>query len=250
MPATKYTIEIATSDYSTTQAAVAGGADRIELCANLAEGGTTASYGTIMACRKDFDVLLYPIIRPRGGDFLYSDEEFSIMLRDVEMCKQVGCNGVVIGMLSVDGSIDIKRTAQLAEAAYPLGVTFHRAFDRCADSFKAVTQLIEIGCERILTSGLQPKATDGISLITSLNQFADGRIIIMPGSGVNKDNIKQLAETTGCTEFHASLRSHRASEMQYVNPSFAEDAESYINNFIDSNAVKALREALHSNALL
>jgi copper homeostasis protein len=244
MAAGKYKIEIATSDYSTTQAAVAGGADRIELCANLCEGGTTASYGTIMACRKDFDVLLYPIIRPRGGDFLYSDAEFSVMLQDVEMCRQTGCDGVVIGMLLADGNIDIKRTAQLVEAAYPLGVTFHRAFDRCADSFKAVSQLIEIGCERILTSGQQPKAIDALSLITSLNQFAAGGIVIMPGSGVNKDNVRQIADATGCSEFHASLRGQRPSEMEYIHPSFAGDAESYVNNFVDANAVKGLREAL------
>jgi copper homeostasis protein len=246
MSVTKYTIEIATSDYSTTQAAVTGGANRIELCANLGEGGTTASYGTIMACRQDFDVLLYPIIRPRGGDFLYSDQEFSIMQQDVEMCKQIGCDGIVTGMLLADGNVDIKRTAQLVAAAHPLGVTFHRAFDRCADSFNAITQLIEIGCERILTSGQQPKAMDGISLMASLNQFADGRIVIMPGSGVNKGNIKQLAEVTGCTEFHASLRGQRISEMQYINPAFADDAESYVNNFVDAHAVKALREALHT----
>lgn len=246
MPERKYTIEIATSDYSTTQAAVAGGADRIELCANLMEGGTTASYGTIMACRQDFDVLLYPIIRPRGGDFLYSDQEFSIMMKDVEMCKQIGCNGVVVGMLLTDGSIDIKRTAQLVEAAYPLGVTFHRAFDRCADSFNAVTQLIEIGCERILTSGQQLKAMDGLPLIASLNQFADGRITIMPGSGLNKNNIRQIAEATGCTEFHASLRGQQASEMQYKHTAFAGDAESYVNNFVDKHAVEALGKALHA----
>ena len=244
MPATKYIIEIATSDYSTTQAAVAGGADRIELCANLFEGGTTASYGTIMACRQDFDVLLYPIIRPRGGDFLYTDEEFSVMLQDVQMCKKAGCDGIVTGILLADGSIDVKRTAQLVAAAYPLGVTFHRAFDRCIDSHKAVAQLIEIGCERILTSGQQPKAIDAMPLIAALNELASGRIIIMPGSGVNKNNIKQLAEVTGCAEFHASLRGQRPSEMQYINPAFANDAESYVNNFVDANAVMALRETL------
>lgn len=246
MSATKYTIEIATSDYATTQAAVAGGADRIELCANLGEGGTTASYGTIMACRRDFDVLLYPIIRPRGGDFLYSDQEFAVMLQDVEMCKQAGCNGIVTGILLADGRIDLKRTAQLVDAAYPLGVTFHRAFDRCADSFDAVTQLIEIGCERILTSGQQLKAMDGLSLITALNQFADGRIVIMPGSGVNKGNVKQMAEATGCMEFHASLRGQQPSAMQYIQPAFADDTESYINNYVDADAVRALREALYT----
>src|SRR5882724_5733874 len=115
----KYIIEIATSDFLTTKSAVEGGADRIELCANLGEGGTTPSYGHILQCREAFGVLIYPIIRPRGGDFLFNDEEFSIMLKDVKLCKQSGCDGVVIGLLNKDGSIDIKRTAKLIEAAYP-----------------------------------------------------------------------------------------------------------------------------------
>src|SRR5512143_2277255 len=148
-----YIIEIATSDFETTKSAIAGNADRIELCANLAEGGTTPSYGTIHQCRDSFDVLIYPIIRPRGGDFLYSDEEYDIMLHDVKLCKQLGCDGIVIGLLSPDGTIDTKRTATLIEIAYPMGVAFHRAFDRCRDPFQAIEQLIQIGCERILTSG-------------------------------------------------------------------------------------------------
>lgn len=237
-------IEIATSDYITTAAAVAGGADRIELCANLAEGGTTPSYGTIRQCRENFNVSIYPIIRNRGGDFLYSQEEFSIMLRDVQLCKELGCDGVVIGLLQADGKIDVKRTAQLVEAAYPLGVTFHRAFDRCSDPFAAMELLISIGCERILTSGQQPSVMDGIELVASLQEQADGRIIIMPGSGVRKENIKLLAERTGCTEFHSSLRGKSKGGMSFIHPSFKDSAESYINNAIDPEAVRALRAAL------
>lgn len=237
-------IEIATSDYITTAAAVAGGADRIELCANLAEGGTTPSYGTIRQCREDFSVALYPIIRNRGGDFLYTAEEFSIMLRDVRMCKELGCDGVVIGLLQADGSIDIARTAKLVEAAYPLGVTFHRAFDRCADPFTAMEQLTAIGCERILTSGQQPSVMDGIELVAALQKEADGRIIIMPGSGVRKENIKLIAEKTGCTEFHSSLRGKAKGGMTFIHPGFSHSQESYINNFIDPAEVRALREAL------
>ena len=154
----KYIIEIATSDFLTTKSAVEGGADRIELCANLEVGGTTPSYGHIKKCREAFNVLLYPIIRPRGGDFLYNTEEFEIMLQDVKLCKQLGCDGVVIGLLNSNGSIDIKRASLLVEAAYPLGVTFHRAFDRCRDPFEAMEQLIKTGCESILTSGQKPAA--------------------------------------------------------------------------------------------
>lgn len=239
-----YIIEIATSDFVTTKSAVEGGADRIELCANLAEGGTTASFATIKKCRKAFSVQLYPIIRPRGGDFLYSKDEYEIMLEDIKLCKQLGCDGVVIGLLNMDGSIDIAKTAKLVEAAYPLGVTFHRAFDRCNDPFDALEQLIEIGCERILTSGQQPTVNEGVELIAVLNKAADNRIIIMPGSGLRADNIKMLAEKTGCTEFHSSLRGKEQSKMSFVHPSFKDSAESYTNNSINPDEVKALRMAL------
>ena len=240
----KYVIEIATSDFLTTKSAVEGGADRIELCANLAEGGTTPSFGHIKKCRETFSVLVYPIIRPRGGDFLYNTEEFEIMLQDVKLCKQLGCDGIVIGLLNKDGAIDIKRTSLLAEAAYPLGVTFHRAFDRCRDPFEAMEQLIEIGCERILTSGQKPLATDAVEIIAQLNKAADERIIIMPGSGVRKENIRMLAEQTGCVEFHSSLRGKLKTEMEFVHPAFSGSDESYMNNSIDVNEVIAFRNAL------
>jgi len=240
----KYIIEIATSDFATTKTAVEGGADRIELCANLAEGGTTPSYGHIRQCREAFDTLIYAIIRPRGGDFLFTEEEFSMMLQDVKLCKEVGCDGVVIGLLNADGTIDLKRTSKLVDAVYPLGVTFHRAFDRCSNPFEAMEQLIQIGCERILTSGQKPSAPDAVELIEQLYREADDRIIIMPGSGVRKENIKMLAEKTGCTEFHSSLRSKRKSSMEFIHPAFAGSEESYMNNYIDPEEVKALRKAL------
>ncbi len=240
-----YIVEIATSDFETTKAAVEGGADRIELCANLTEGGTTASYGTIYQCREAFDVLLYPIIRPRGGDFLYTDDEYEIFLHDVKLCKQMGCDGIVIGLLNRNGTIDIKRTAALIEIAYPLGVTFHRAFDRCRDAFEALEQLIQVGCERILTSGQQASATDGIELIAELNAKADHHIIIMPGSGVRKENIKMLTEKTGCTEFHSSLRSKTKTKMEFIHPNFENSAESYMNNSINSEEVRALKNILN-----
>src|SRR5262245_8301136 len=221
-----YIIEIATSDFITTRAAVEGGADRIELCANLAEGGTTPSFGAIRQCKDAFTVSLFPIIRPRGGDFLYTDEEFSIMLHDVKQCRDLHCDGVVIGLLNKDGSIDVKRTSALVNAAYPMAVTFHRAFDRCTNPFEALEQLIELGCERILTSGQKPSAPEGVELIAELQRIGGHHIHIMPGSGVRKENIKQLAEQTGCTEFHSSLRNKVRSKMDFIHPSFLHSAES------------------------
>jgi copper homeostasis protein len=240
-----FVLEIATSDFETTKSAVKGGADRIELCANLNEGGTTPCYGTIYQCRERFDVLLYPIIRPRGGDFLYTDDEYEIMLHDVKLCKQLGCDGIVIGLLNKDGAIDKKRTAALIEIAYPMGVTFHRAFDRCRNPLEAMEQLIEIGCERILTSGQQPTVNEGMELITELNKMADHRIIIMPGSGVRLENIKLLAEKTGCKEFHSSLRSRTKTKMEFIHPAFENSAETYMNNFIDAFEVNALKKSLN-----
>ena len=247
-----YVIEIATSDFLTTKSAVEGGADRIELCANLAEGGTTPSYAHIKRCREVFQIALFPIIRPRGGDFLYTQDEFEIMKNDLKLCKELGCEGVVIGLLNRDGAIDLTRTSELIGLAYPLEVTFHRAFDRCKDPFKALEELIEIGCQRILTSGQQPSVASqesivnskAVELIAQLNRIADDRIIIMPGSGVRKENVKMLAERTGCTEFHSSLRGKTKSPMQFVHPAFANSEESYSNNAINPDEVRALRNAL------
>jgi len=240
----KYLIEIATSDFLTTRSAVEGGADRIELCANLAEGGTTPSYAHIKKCRESFDIALFPIIRPRGGDFLYTKDEFEIMKNDIKLCKELGCEGIVIGLLNVDGTIDMTRTSELIDLAYPLEVTFHRAFDRCKDPFIALEELIEIGCQRILTSGQKPTVSEGVDLIAELNKKADDRIVILPGSGVRKDNIKMLAEKTGCIEFHSSLRGKTKSPMQFIHPAFADSAESYSNNAIDADEVLELRKAL------
>src|SRR5688572_8907674 len=248
----KYLIEIATSDFLTTKSAVEGGADRIELCANLAEGGTTPSYAHIKKCREAFAIPLFPIIRPRGGDFLYTKDEFEIMKNDIKLCKELGCEGIVIGLLNKDGTIDVGRTAELVELAYPLEVTFHRAFDRCKDPFVALEELLEIGCQRILTSGQQPSVgsresivdSKAVELIEALNEKANDRIIIMPGSGVRKENIKMLADKTGCIEFHSSLRGRAKSAMQFVHPAFANSEDSYTNNEISPDEVRALRNAL------
>ena len=146
--------------------------------------------------------MLYPIIRPKGGDFLYTDDEYEIMLHDVKLCKQSGCDGIVIGLLNEDGTIDMKRTAALVDIAYPMGVTFHRAFDRCRNAFEALEQLVQIGCERILTSGQQPTVNEGMELIAELNKNSRPSDHYNAGQWRTKENIKLLAEKTGCKEFH------------------------------------------------
>ena len=218
-----FKLEICSFDLLSALIAQEEGAHRIELCAGPAEGGTTPGPGLIRAARETIHIDLYTIVRPRGGDFLYTDEEFDIMLKEVMYCKQAGCNGVVIGLLNEDGSIDKKRTAMLVEAAYPLGVTFHRAFDWAANPFEAMEDIIQSGCERILTSGQRPTAPEGAELINELVRQADDRIIIMPGAGVRSDNIVGLLEKTGASEFHTSARTKATSQMVFVNASMAED---------------------------
>jgi len=237
-------IEIATTDYESTKSAVAGGADRIELCMALSEGGLTPSMGLIQQCRNDFNVALFPIIRPRTGDFLYSQEDFKIITQDALFCKQIGCDGVVIGFLNSDGTINKQWTSEIVEAVYPLEVTFHRAFDRCRDPFEALESIIEAGCQRILTSGLQPTAVQGIDLIQQLVAKASDRIVIMPGSGVRADNVQLLAEKTGAVEFHSSVKTAKQSEMTYQQPAFAGSPESYTHPAIQQDDVVELRRAL------
>lgn len=239
-----YIIEIATTDYISTKAAVEGGADRIELCTALSEGGLTPSFGLIEQSRKDFSVELFPIIRPRAGDFLYSEEEFEIVKKDALLCKRAGCDGVVVGFLNKDGSINKKWLTQIVELVYPLEVTFHRAFDRCKDPFEALEDLINSGCQRLLTSGQQPTAMQGNELIKQLVAAANNRIIIMPGSGVRIENIQELAQKTGAIEFHSSLKSKAQSNMQFVHPAFASSAESYAHATINAEDVTLLRNAL------
>jgi copper homeostasis protein len=223
-------LEIIAFNIESCIAAQAAGAQQIELCNNPSEGGTTASYGFIKAAREKLSIELYAMIRPRGGDFLYSSDEFEIMKHDIELCKKSGCDGVVFGILTPDGSVDKQRCSQLVDYAYPLGVTFHRAFDRTKDPFHAMEDVIETGCERILTSGQHPKAIDGMGIIKQLIHLADDRIIIMPGSGVSSQNITPLAESTGAIEFHSSASMFAASDMKYDNESMSEKLRHIIVN--------------------
>lgn len=206
--------------------AQAAGAHRIELCDNPADGGTTPSYGFIKAARQKLNIDLFPMIRPRGGDFLYTDEEFEVMKTDVKICKELGCDGLVLGMLNADGTIDKERSSRLVELAYPLSVTFHRAFDRTMDPFKSLEDIIEIGCERILTSGQKPHVLEGPELIAQLIKQADDRLIIMPGCGLRSDNVIELAKKSGASEFHTSGKMNIASKMEFINDSMKESLQS------------------------
>lgn len=202
------------------------GATRIELCDNPSDGGTSPSYGFIKSAREVLHIPIYCMIRPRGGDFLYSDTEIAIMKKDIAACIELGCDGVVFGLLNDNGTVDKKNTAELVRLAYPMGVTFHRAFDRVKDPMQSLEDIIDTGCERILTSGLMPAAPEGAGLIAALIELADNRIIIMPGSGVRADNIVELAKKTGATEFHSSARKKLDSMMKYSNAAMKETLSS------------------------
>lgn len=212
------------------------GAHRIELCDNPGEGGTTPSYGFIKKARALTTIDLYTMIRPRGGNFLYSIDEFEAMKTDVLLCKEAGCDGVVVGLLNANGSVDRERTSILVDMAYPMGVTFHRAFDRTRNAFEALETLIDVGCERVLTSGLMPNVNAGKQLLKELVANADDRIIVMPGSGVRHNNLAELAQFTGAVEFHTSARINIPSAMEYHNDQMNETLTSVT---VDSNEVIA-----------
>lgn len=236
-----FTLEIIAFNIESCRLAQAAGAHRIELCDNPGEGGTTPSSGFIKQARAILNIQLYCMIRPRGGDFFYNDDEFEIMKSDVLAAKQLGCDGVVIGLLNKDGSVDTKRCKKLVELAYPMGVTFQRAFDRVNDPFKALEDVIETGCERILTSGLVPNCLDGAPLIAQLMKQANSRISIMAGSGLRSSNVLDIAKITGISEFHTSARIFVDSSMEFTAPAM-EEALSCV--MVDANEVTAISSLL------
>jgi copper homeostasis protein len=239
-----YILEIAVFNAASALLAAGAGADRIELCENAAEGGTTPSYGTLKLVKEKIGIPVFPIIRPRGGDFLFTYEEFEVMKKDVLLVKELGFEGLVTGFLNIDGTIDTEKTKRLVDMAYPLEVTFHRAFDRAINPLEALEDIIACGCSRILTSGQVPNAFDAKDLIKQLVALADDRIIIMPGSGVRSNNIAALAQYTGVTELHSSARVLKPSAMQYIQHSMQEDLSSVS---VDLDEVKRMREALKNS---
>lgn len=211
----KYLIEVCCAHFQSALEAEKGGAKRIELCDNLYEGGTTPSYAAIKTAKEKLNLDINVMIRPRGSDFCYSDVEFEIMKEDIAICRKLGVQGVVFGILLPNGNVDVERTRQLAELARPMSVTFHRAYDMCPDPFKALEEIIGLGIDRILTAGHQNTVPEGIDLIAQLVKRAAGRIVIMPGSGINDENIQDIRDKSGATEFHLTGKKNIESKMQF-----------------------------------
>lgn len=237
----EYQFEICTNSVESCIAAQDGGADRVELCAGIPEGGTTPSYGEIAMAREVLTTTrLHVIIRPRGGDFLYSPIEVKTMLKDIEIARQLGADGVVFGCLTADGEVDIPVMQELMKASEGLSVTFHRAFDVCRDAKKALEEIIGLGCNRILTSGQQPTAEVGIPLLKELQEQAAGRIILLAGCGVNEKNISRIAQETGIKEFHFSARESIKSNMSYKNEAVSMGGTVHIDEY-ERNVTTAQR---------
>jgi len=243
-------LEMCVDSVESAMAAGRGGAQRVELCANLLEGGTTPSLGTIQEAIKQANIDVNVIIRPRGGDFCYSPAEYRVMQCDIEAAKQSGASGVVIGILTEDGIVDRERTGALIESARPLSVTFHRAFDMTRDPFEALEDLVALGVDRILTSGQENTALEGLDLITDLIRRAEGRIIIMPGGGITQRNILRILSASGAREVHVYAAHQVDSAMRYRNPRAFMGGElrppEFSTSVTSPDLVRAVRDTLDS----
>ena len=234
-------LEVAVFSVEAALAAVKAGANRIEFCENPNEGGTTPSYGSLKTLVSKTTIPVFPIIRPRGGDFLYSDAEFECIKADLLLVKELGYPGAVIGLLNEDGSIDVKRTKELVQLAHPMEITFHRAFDRCNDALKGLEDIIATGCKRILTSGQVPNVCDALALVKVLVDKAAGKIIILPGSGIRANNVKKIIDETGAIEIHSSARKSIPSSMHYNAPTMKEQM---VSMGVDENEIKLMFKEL------
>jgi copper homeostasis protein len=244
----KFKLEICVDNIVSAIIAQESGADRIELCGSLPEGGTTPGLGTIRSVRENVSIGLHVIIRPRGGDFLYSKAEYEIMKRDIEICGENEVNGVVLGILLPDGNIDVERTARLIEYARPMSATFHRAYDLTDDALKSLEDVISTGAGRLLTSGQHNKAEDGLDLISKLVEISDDRIIIMPGSGINELNIRMIANITRAKEFHLTGRKKIDSGMIFrrddVYLGGNNDQSEFVRKIADGEVIRSIISTL------
>lgn len=244
-------VEIVCYNMESAMRAQEGGADRIELCDNPGEGGTTPSHGVIEVVRQNVNIDLFVMLRPRGGDFCYSSYEFHAMKRDLMYCQKASVDGVVLGILNPDGTLDKKRCRELIASAKPLKVTCHRAFDMTRDPFEALEDCIEVGFDRILTSGHQAQALMGVDLLRQLIEKANGRIAIMPGSGVNENTVKEIVTRTGAQEIHFSATASMPSKMIYRNSAIAgmgsDEGSEFLIRTVDPERVKRIRQIGEGN---
>jgi len=244
-------VEICVDSVESALAAERGGADRVELCDNLLEGGTTPSIGCIKLARHHLKIGLQIIIRPRGGDFFYNDYEMEVMREDIRVVKELGVDGVVIGCLTVEGGIDQPRANELLQLARPLNVTFHRAFDMCRNPQQGLENLIALGVDRVLTSGQEASCLEGLDLIATLQKQAAGRIVVMPGGGITPQNVRQIVDGTGVSEIHLSARKSVESKMRHRNArcfmGSATRQTEYNRKMTDENAVRTVVQSLRAS---
>jgi copper homeostasis protein len=214
----KFQFEVCANSVESCIKAQAGGADRVELCSGLSLGGITPSYATIKEARKLLDIKLHVIIRPRGGDFHYSSLDLRIMEKDIQLAELIGVDGIVIGCLNTDGSINMEAMKRFKDQAGDMSITFHRAFDCCKDPEASLDQLISLGVDRVLTSGCAASAPEGVDMLARLHKQAQSKIHIMAGCGINDKNIVDLYRNTGIHQYHFSAREKYPSCMSYFNP--------------------------------
>lgn len=245
---TKMKLEICCYSAESAIRAQKFGADRIELCDNYSEGGTTPSYGSVQLLLERLNIPVNVMVRPRGGDFLYSEAEYEIMKKDVSALRELKANGIVIGFLTPDGAIDLDRTREMVERAHPMEVTFHRAFDMCRDPLAALEQLKDTGVKRILTSGAKRTVTEGVELLAELVRQAGDAISVMPGDGVNEKTLGGLIKKTGAKEYHSAAQAFETSGMHYFNKDVrmggVDGIDEYKKVSVDGDKIRAMAEIL------
>lgn len=236
-------VEACVESVESAVAAASGGADRVELCDDLVEGGTTPSAGAITVVRRRIDIGICVMIRPRGGDFVYTDLEFESMRHDIRVARELGADGVVFGLLDPNGTIDRDRTARLVEDAGPVPVTFHRAFDVSRDPMESLEVLIDLGVTRVLTSGQRASAMESLDLLAALVRTAGDRITILAGGGIRATNVAQVVAATGVREVHLYAPRRYASPMEHRNPAVpmgtAYQPDEYVRTVTDEEAIRA-----------